>query len=493
MPQCPIGSQQAPGAPATFWIFDFQFLNWLSSKVPELYPLIALIFQPELISTVDFCASEPVIPVAPILTDYIAAFTPWGSLQKIVDYYRASYLSSIWPTYCQCRPGGQPAGSLEAYIATLGPANWWKYDEVAAAPAAIDSGTGHQNAAMFTPFAFNTPRIVPNAAGTCLTTSGGGGNVDNGGTTNIRGLQQFTIAGFFQTTDTSHGDLFSTYNNVNPFLRVGKDVLDGHLYAYVRDTSGTQTPVESANADFHNGATHLFVFTMDFVNHAWALISDNNRPECSGALTNLPYWDPSANLYLQDDFVQNHPYGGKSQDWFVLARIISAGEIANLWFNAGMGGGPAYTPVPPVIPPELPLVTGAPACSSIADLCLLVQQLNAKVNYLSLNTRPLSYLVGTSLTNLVGSGSIPGSSILGAIVDPTTVPASWGFTRETPPRWIPAVGSIHFQTADGQSNWRDIHYRTQQEFAQIPANVTGVEYSFRQGVRATVTLLLSPK
>lgn len=101
MAQCTAGTQVAPGAPDSFWVFDNPFLQYLTSKIPALATVIAGISPPELVITSAFCSSEPVVPTAPTLADYALALLVPGSLHKITDYWKAAFKASVWPTYCQ--------------------------------------------------------------------------------------------------------------------------------------------------------------------------------------------------------------------------------------------------------------------------------------------------------------------------------------------------------------------------------------------------------
>lgn len=101
MAQCPNGSQPAAGAPTSFWAYDFGWVNYLTAKMPGLGVLLSPFVQPELVLVSDFCAGEPVVPAAPTFQDYVGAFlTNPDAQRKVLAYWKANYLSSIWSTYC---------------------------------------------------------------------------------------------------------------------------------------------------------------------------------------------------------------------------------------------------------------------------------------------------------------------------------------------------------------------------------------------------------
>jgi len=495
MAQCPNGTQVAPGAPASFWVFDFPFLNFLAAKLPALANVIATIVSPELVITSNFCIGEPVIPTPPTLSDYALALTPWGNMSAIVYYWKQVYKSSVFPTYCQCQPGGSPAGSLEAFISsTYSPLNWWKYDDLSLAVSAHDSGSGASDASMVAPYAFNTAKICPNASSTCLTTTGGYGNAHTGGGSSLNTRTEFSVVGFFQTTDTSHAALWGNYHSVNAFLRLGKDLVSGKLYVYARDTGGTQSPVESTNADFHNGSTHLFVFSWDKAGGNWNLYSDNGRSECTGPISALSYWDDAAPLFLQNDQVANLPFGGKSQDWFITNQILTANDAKALYFNAGLGGGPVYVPVAPVAPTTLPASGPAgQACSTIADVCTELQTLYQAVLNVQHYQPPAtirSFALATVHAGLTSNGSFAQQpQCIGVQVDITTKPAGWGNTDDLPIRLIPKAGDVQTVYAGAYADERQVHYMS--EFLLFSDRLFDhVNYNFRPGFVATITELI---
>lgn len=133
-----------------------------------------------------------------------------------------------------------------------------------------------------------------------------------------------------------------------------------------------------------------------------------------------------------------------------------------------------------------------PTCSTTGDICAILNQilLNVQANYnlttiLQRRERPFAWIAGTSSTGLTGHGTITVQDIIGCIVSLTTVPAGWGFTADTPRRYVPTLGAI--QASDGTrfDNWREVHYR--EGIFEIPSWATSLSYSFRNGVVATVT------
>jgi hypothetical protein len=344
-------------------------------------------------------------------------------------------------------------------------------------------------------YAFAAPKILPNASGTAVSMTGGVGNDGVGGAAalNVQ-TGQFTFVGFFKAaTNGSYQCLWSNYANVDPFWYLLIDPT-GHLFFDWRVLGGPDH-VWTSPAVYADGNPHLIVLQQDFVANQYTIWVDNAVQVQQAAMT-AGSWQGATTLYL----FRNHasagnpaPLIGVCQDWFILRRAITTGEIQNLWFNAGLGGGPAYVPIAPVVPAELPPSNGIPACNTTADLCVLVNQLTAKVNYLAATVTPSGYQVASVTPGLTGSGQLTGQNIVGVVVSPTVIPPRWGFTKDTPRRYVPALGAVQFRTVDGISQWRDIHYVDQQEFFGISEPVTAISYTLRPGVIATIRVLTAYK
>jgi hypothetical protein len=83
---------------------------------------------------------------------------------------------------------------------------------------------------------------------------------------------------------------------------------------------------------------------------------------------------------------------------------------------------------------------------------------------------------------LTGHGSIsPPLPTIGALTVTSTVPATWGFTYETPRRLIPAVGSIQFGKGTNLFDSHLIHYDRQIHKADA-AYIDVINYNVKPGV-----------
>lgn len=101
---------------------------------------------------------------------------------------------------------------------------------------------------------------------------------------------------------------------------------------------------------------------------------------------------------------------------------------------------------------------------------------------------PTSYVLGTPATGLTGSGTIAVASLFGALVQPTIIPARWGFTFDVPKHYIPSLGSIRFSDLNGDTDVYQIHGDNQLIFSPNDTNLF-LRYSLRPGVTATITPL----
>jgi hypothetical protein len=158
-----------------------------------------------------------------------------------------------------------------------------------------------------------------------------------------------------------------------------------------------------------------------------------------------------------------------------------------------LGTPPPYTPVAPADPtdlPDNPLV----ACTTTDDLCAKIDDIQAwiqatrqDVNWLQSATAPTCWVPGTAHTGLTGAGTIDVADVVGAYVT-VTVPASWGRTAETPPRYIPKVGEIQFAIDDVVADGRQLHY-SEEQLLGCPTATNSIVYNIRGGVTASITPL----
>ena len=147
-------------------------------------------------------------------------------------------------------------------------------------------------------------------------------------------------------------------------------------------------------------------------------------------------------------------------------------------------------PVVPVQPPELP-VAPAWACSTIADVCLRLQQMDLKLDWILRSIpSPLNHSVaeGTIHAGLTGSGTLTVSGILGVRVELTTVP-SWLGSKPGAPAIRFEAGRVDWRTGEG---WEGRRYLGASPIDVIfdDPTVDQVGYTLQAGVVATITELV---
>jgi hypothetical protein len=197
-------------------------------------------------------------------------------------------------------------------------------------------------------------------------------------------------------------------------------------------------------------------------------------PAYSGG--NLTY---AGNIYQPWDLSSTNPDTG----WDGVEPIVCV--------SSPVASAPAVPPAPDTTLPDGPAV----ACTTIADLCAIVnpvtQQLallKQRLDLLQRRLLPFAWIPGATSSGLTGSGTISVGDALGCIVTLTAVPGTWGQTAASPRRLIPSVGSL--QVTDG-TNFQDehqLHYDNQIVLFDAGWG-TELHYSLRQGVTASIMIL----
>lgn len=186
-----------------------------------------------------------------------------------------------------------------------------------------------------------------------------------------------------------------------------------------------------------------------------------------------------------------------------FTQHVYKNPIASAWLTHS----PATTSPDPVFcpaagTPPMPDVPAQPvdfqpqpgwSCTTIADLCARLFQINQKIDWLRVQVAldasrsdPYEYVLGTVHSGLTGSSTITVSDILGVLVELTTVPSGWGRTSATPTHYIPAPATLQIGTADGLGDAIYIHGDTQLQLP-VSALATRVVCDFRAGVTGKVT------
>jgi hypothetical protein len=168
-------------------------------------------------------------------------------------------------------------------------------------------------------------------------------------------------------------------------------------------------------------------------------------------------------------------------------------EFSNTATETPCSSTPVFTPPDPDDPTDIPDRPGDPTCTTTADLCAAINRLSAQlgtvgtwVNWLQSAAAPTGYALGTPIA-ISGSGTLSVQDIVGLLVE-CSAPTMWRRTLDSPPRYIPKLGAIHFGDASGDLDEQQIHYLEQLVMGPPPLT-TVVAYSFGTGVTATITPL----
>jgi len=151
-------------------------------------------------------------------------------------------------------------------------------------------------------------------------------------------------------------------------------------------------------------------------------------------------------------------------------------------------------PVAPVQPTQPPLLPVPPpwSCSTVGDVCIRLQQLAEKVDWLiRIQPRPLGiYSVSESTVHagLTGHGTLSVSGILGLKATVTTLPSYLGF-RTGSPNSTYDIGRVELETAEGWYERVWLH-ETPQLVINLDPLTTTVGYTLADGVVLTLTELV---
>lgn len=495
MPQCPNGSQPAPGAPTTFWAFDIGWLDYLTAKIPAISILLSPFIQPTLMDVATFCATEPVIPPAPTLTDYLGAFITNPDAQtRVVDYWKAVYLSSIWPTYCVCSTGGAPAGTIDNYLLGQSPAGLWPFDDTTTAASYRDI-SGHGNREIQNGGTILTPKFLTTAAGTCTSVN------ENGWAENTTILAAigasagpWSFAGFIKTNDTAnHNTEFGSSYDGSSVQSQQYFNIAGKLGFQYRN-SANQTTSNLAGPTISDNVPHFFVMSWNYTTFQYEAWMDGVR-WASGSLpsgTYIPGTGGAFHFFSQAGGGLLAPWIGQAALFGFYNKWFTQSEQQLIMWQAGLSGFPPFIPPAPSVPTGLPTSgPGGFTCTTIADVCAALNILEGKLDNIALlrnYSAPTSIAFGTPTTGLQHSGTFSHSGMLGVEVAFTTIPPGWGRTTDTPGRYIPQLGSIQLEYASGgpYSDSFQLHYNPQVVMFD-PRGTVGITYAFKPGVVASIT------
>ena len=131
----------------------------------------------------------------------------------------------------------------------------------------------------------------------------------------------------------------------------------------------------------------------------------------------------------------------------------------------------------------------APCCPPDPAIAAMIQQIWEQVNLIQRQAVPFAYIPGTVHAGLSGNGTIGISGLLGAKVDVTTLPASYGRAASLPVEYF-GLGFITFGTADGYPSSYKLEHDPQLMLPARCSAYTDLSYDLAPGVVATITELV---
>jgi hypothetical protein len=243
-----------------------------------------------------------------------------------------------------------------------------------------------------------------------------------------------------------------------------------------------------------------------------ALMHSENLPLANSAMTLAPFathqalvtghdYTISVELAVNESFSEQT--GSRSYaDTTMIHDLGSSYVYGTTYPGTAVGGlavGPlvcpsgALPPTAPDVPTEPPGVPVPPdwTCSSDADICTRLRQIDFKLDWL-IRTQPSivnsSVAEGAVHPGLSGNGTITVSNIVGVRVDLTSVPLEYGSEPGSPGRLF-RVGRIDWSTSEGWIG-REFLSDTPQTQLQVDPFTTELGYSFKPGIAATITELV---
>lgn len=484
MATCTSGTRAKAGAPATIWFVWTTFLAWLNTTFHRLGTILWL-YQPDApIDVTTLCATEPVILPFPSAGDWAlaVAFGNPAAVRTVTDYLVSVYTATLWGTVCECVPDpmGVPGTDYDTVVLTDTPVDYWPF-HTSGLPEANSVRAANTLASGSSGSFQNTDSICATGFWGVNPTSGYDIGTTLDETISRSGPWSMELLAKNDGSPMlifSLGDTGGGFNNIglyynNPNTAGHWSVMQGGVTW--GDTGQASTQLNSGWHHIvwtYNGATYSV--WVDGVN-LWTFATGHGTIGANNKLIFGSGWI-------------NH-------GWFthpaVYNYVLSAAQIV-AHSDATCSPGPLYVPPAPGNPP-LPDYT-APTCTTIGDLCTLIQQLQRQVAQLGMNSAftqtivaPTGYADGTPLTGLSGSSTHAVSDIVGVRVV-ASIPATWGHTAEAPPRTIPKYGSIEFGDATGVQDEHQLHYASQIVLTATPFTDV-VKVNFGAGVTGTVTPL----
>lgn len=200
-------------------------------------------------------------------------------------------------------------------------------------------------------------------------------------------------------------------------------------------------------------------YRVRFFNAAGADVGGFFPSVASGVTTTRDDVIPSTARYVFSDCSQAHvgtPTNDMQVDWTVYC-----------------GGSTPTTPSAPCCPPD-PILIGI--LTQILNLVTLIQRQSV----------PFGYVLGESHATLSGHGSFAISGLLGAKVEVTALPASYGLSGSDPVEHF-ELGFLTFGSADGYPHSIRVEHDPQLVLPARCAAYTALAYDLSPGVEVTIT------
>lgn len=208
-------------------------------------------------------------------------------------------------------------------------------------------------------------------------------------------------------------------------------------------------------AGYNDGLWHMALGTKDGFSQTSQLYVDGALVAQATGLSPLSIDTGHGAVGYLDLPSASQPFTAEPSNFALWQRVLSTTEVLGIWTAAGAS---AATP---------------------GDISTAVRT----------GAFPTSYVLGTAVTGLSGSGTIAVPHLYGAWVQFTTIPSTWGFTSDVPRRYVPKLGELHFSDLNGDSEGYQLHYPTELIFSPNLTNLF-LRYSLRTGVTATITPIL---
>ena len=490
--QCTSGSTKLPSAPAYFQ-FDSTTVATFMPFGAALAWLGFLDLPAGPVDTVEFCSTEPpdttlsAADIALLGIPVLAKIS--GAYERLGNFIRQQAFS----TYCACN--GTSTSTYSAEVLALNPRWFYKMGEAAGVSAPVDSGPNHKANGFTTSTGARGAALVSGDPSTSFVFGTGDRtqlSVSNQGGT-FTGAADASTEFWVNITSLPAADstLFSNYISTNPLVVLIMHS-NGKVQLQTRDSVGTQVNSADSVAALSTGV-HQFDIVFDHAAHTATLYVDAAVAcTCSGLSTNT-YTDSTADIDVgKNNHATQNGVAGNYGLWSWFDYKLSSAQISDLKAAAGslsIYQPPTYTPPTDGTPPT----ATAPTCSTNQDVCnqlqitnYLLQGVAIALNNFQKRTTPYQLnIASTSLVGLTGAGSIAVSDIVGVTVEMTTIPTKWGFTGETPKRYVPTLGTVHAKTGSDDSDWHQLHYANNIVLFDAPwASV--VDYWFAPGVVATL-------